>query len=64
MTKSGKRGRPIGSGKPPGEKFILKSFRFPPDLWNNFSSLVPEKERSATIRGYIEKEIRRRAKVG
>jgi hypothetical protein len=62
--KSGKRGRPIGSGKPPGEKFILRTFRFPPDLWESFSSLVPEKERSATIRRYLEMEIKRRAKVG
>ena len=55
-----KRGRPVGSGKPPGEKFILKAFKFPPDLWQEFSSAVPRTEWSATIRKYMEREIQRR----
>jgi hypothetical protein len=57
-----KRGRPIGSGKAPGEKFILRAFRFPPGLWEVFSELVPEKERSETIRRYMEREIKKRAR--
>lgn len=55
-----KRGRPVGSGKPPGEKFILKAFKFPPDLWEAFSAVVPASERSATIRRYVELEVRKR----
>jgi hypothetical protein len=52
-----KRGRP---GKKPEEKLILKAFKFPPDLWEAFCAAVPEKERSATIRSYMQREIRRR----
>jgi hypothetical protein len=57
-----KRGRPIGSGKPPGDKFVLKAFKFPPALWEEFASLVPKNERAATIRKYVEREIQRRRK--
>lgn len=56
------RGRPIGSGKPPGEKYVLKSFKFPPDLWQAFSNAVPKNEWSLTIRQYVEKEIQKRKK--
>jgi hypothetical protein len=52
-----KSGRPA---KPPEEKFILKTFKFPPDLWEAFCAVVPEKERSATIREYVQREIRKR----
>jgi hypothetical protein len=55
-----KRGRPPGTGKPPGEKFILKTFRFPPDLWEEFAAVVPEKERSERLRLYMRKEIAKR----
>jgi hypothetical protein len=55
-----KRGRPVGTGKPPGEKFVFRGFRFPPDLWEEFCAVVPDKERSAKIRSYMEKEIRKR----
>jgi len=57
-----KRGRPVGTGKPPGEKYILKAFKFPPELWEGFSSVVPRTEWSATIRKYMEREIQRRRK--
>jgi hypothetical protein len=60
-----KRGRPVGSGKPEGEKFILRTFRFPPELWEQFADVVPDSERSATIREYLKREIRKRtAKAG
>jgi hypothetical protein len=55
-----KPGRPVGTGKPPGEKYVLKAFKFPPVLWEEFCSVVPAKERSATIREYVRREIRRR----
>jgi hypothetical protein len=55
-----KRGRPVGSGKPPGEKYVLKAFKVPPRLWEAFSAVVPTSERSATIRTYMEREVRRR----
>lgn len=58
-----KRGRPVGSGKPPGEKYVLKAFKFPPDLWQAFSAVVPAKERSATIRRYVEQEVRKQQKL-
>jgi hypothetical protein len=54
-----KRGRPPGTGKAAGEKFVLKAFKFPPDLWDAFSALVPEKERSERLRDYMRREIRR-----
>ena len=57
-----KRGRPVGTGKPPGEKYILKAFKFPPDLWQAFCGLVPKSEWSLTIRRYVEKEIQKRTK--
>ena len=58
-----KRGRPIGSGKPPEEKYVLKAFRFPPDLWEAFTRVVPKNKRSEIIRGYMEKEIARRTRA-
>jgi hypothetical protein len=57
-----KRGRPVGSGKPPGEKFILKAFKLPPALWEEFAALVPKNEWSATLRRYMHREIQRRKK--
>jgi hypothetical protein len=57
-----KKGRPVGTGKPAGEKFIFKGFKFPPTLWEEFSAVVPTSERSKTIRGYLEKEIQKRKK--
>jgi hypothetical protein len=60
----GKRGRPPGTGKPSGEKFVLKAFKFPPDLWEQFAAVVPDKERSATIRSCVKKEIQRRMRQG
>jgi len=54
-----KMGRPP---KPAGEKFILKAFKFPPDLWAEFVALVPDKERSEVMRSYMRKEIARRKK--
>jgi hypothetical protein len=57
-----KRGRRVGTGKPPGEKYVLKAFKFPPDLWEAFCAVVPVKERSATIREYVQREIRKRRK--
>jgi hypothetical protein len=55
-----RRGRPVGSGKPPGEKYILRAFKFPPVLWATFSGLIPKQERSETIRRYMEQEIEKR----
>jgi hypothetical protein len=54
------RGRPKGTGKPAGEKYILKSFKFPRELWEAFTQAVPSGERAETIRGYMEKEIRKK----
>ena len=58
-----KLGRPKGTGKPEGEKFIMKAFRFPPELWAAFSRVVPERERSKTIRAYMEREVRKRGRA-
>jgi hypothetical protein len=58
-----KRGRPVGSGKPPGEKFILRTFKFPPDLWEAFAAAVPEHERSERIRSYMRREVASRKRV-
>lgn len=51
---------PARTGKPPGEKFIMKAFKFPPALWEAFASIVPTKERSATLRAYMQREIEKR----
>jgi hypothetical protein len=55
-----RRGRPFGTGKPTGEKFVKKSFKFPPALWEAFVSAVPDRERSAALRTYMEREIEKR----
>jgi hypothetical protein len=52
-----KRGRPVGTGKPAGEKYVLKSFTFPPDLWEAFAAIVPGKERSEKLSEYMRKEV-------
>lgn len=57
-----KRGRPVGTGKPPGEKYVFKGFRFPPDLWEEFCAVVPASQRSETLRSYMEKEVAQRSK--
>jgi len=57
-----KRGRPPGTGKPAGEKYILKAFKFPPELWEQFAAVVPDKERSQRIREYVAKEIAKHKK--
>lgn len=59
-----RRGRPPGTGKPPEEKFVLKAFKFPPDLWEEFASVVPVQERSKRIRAYMCREIARRKRKG
>ena len=58
-----KRGRPKGTGKPEGEKFVTRAFRFPPELWGAFARAVPDRQRSKTIRGYMEKEIQKRRRL-
>jgi hypothetical protein len=57
MKKKAKRGRPVGTGKPAGEKYVLKAFKFPPDLWEAFAAIVPASERSQRIRDYMGREI-------
>jgi hypothetical protein len=57
-----KRGRPVGTGKPPAERYVLKAFKFPPDLWEAFAALVPASERSERIRTYMRREIGKRRK--
>ena len=52
------RGRPK---KPAGEKYILKAFKFPPELWEAFSKAVPASERSEAIRAYMAAEIAKRS---
>ena len=51
------RGRPK---KPAAEKYVLKAFKFPPELWEAFSAAVPMRERSETIRGYMVAEVAKR----
>jgi hypothetical protein len=34
-----------GTGKLEGEKVILRTFNFPPELWDAFVAVVPDKER-------------------
>ncbi len=59
MTKA-KRGRPPGTGKPSGEKFVLKSIKVPPEFWEAFAAVVPASERSERIHDYVRREIAKR----
>jgi hypothetical protein len=45
--------------KPEEEKFVARSIRFPPALWEAFSELVPEGQRSGTIQRLVEREVKR-----
>lgn len=52
-----KAGRPK---TPKEEKFIARSVRFHPRLWEEFSAMVPAGERSAMIRRLLERELKKR----
>jgi hypothetical protein len=52
-----KIGRPKKSSD---EKFIARSVRFHPRLWEEFSALVPAGERSAAIHRLLERELKKR----
>ena len=58
-----KLGRPKGTGKPEGEKFIMKAFRFPPELWAAFSRVVPGARAVQDDPGYMEREVRKRGRA-
>lgn len=55
-----KLGRPK---KTDDEKFIARSVRFHPRLWEEFSELVPAGERSALIQRLLERELKRRRRA-
>jgi hypothetical protein len=56
--------RPVGTGKPEGEKYIKRSFTCPPDLWAQVQAHIPERERSALIQGWLRREVARRKREG
>ena len=53
--------RPRGTGKPPGEKFITRTLRWPPELWSEVEEHIPERERSEFIRQAVRDALFRRA---
>jgi hypothetical protein len=53
--------RPQGTGKAPGEKFVTKPIKWPPDLWREVEARVPEGERSEFIRQAVRDALLRRA---
>jgi hypothetical protein len=53
--------RPKGTGKPPEERFVTKAMKWPPDLWREVETRIPERERSAFIRRAVKDALLRRA---
>jgi hypothetical protein len=41
--------RPKGTGKPAGEKYVVKSFSLPPEVWAEVEAWVPVRERSRLV---------------
>lgn len=50
------RGRPP---KPEGEKYVIKAFRLPPELWIELEAAVPKGERSKVIQAGLRRELAR-----
>lgn len=57
----GKRGP---KPKPEEERFVMKSFRFPPELWAQVEAYIPRGERSAIIQDCLERAVKRRKRIG
>lgn len=52
--------RPRGTGKPAGEKYVVKAFSCPPDLWADVEAYIPVKERSALLQACLRREVAKR----
>lgn len=52
--------RPVGTGKPEGEKYIQRSFTCPPDLWAEVEEFIPARERSPVLQDALRREVKRR----
>jgi hypothetical protein len=53
--------RPRGTGKPPEEKYIARSIRFPRELWAELEARsTGERGRSALVREAVERLLRER----
>jgi hypothetical protein len=59
MEKPEKRkpGRPKGTGKAPGRKYVNWPIRWPPDLLRDFLERVPEGEQALFVRRAVCKEL-------
>jgi hypothetical protein len=56
-----------GRGRPPKaeqERFVKKSFRFPPDLWADVEQFIPAGERSSIIQDCLRRTVARRRREG
>ena len=53
--------RPRGTGKAPGDKYVTKAMKWPPELWLEVVENIPERERSAFIRQAVKDALLRRA---
>lgn len=51
--------RPVGTTKPPEDKYITTSLRFPPDLWKRLEETIPARKRSRFIHELVERELDR-----
>jgi hypothetical protein len=49
--------RPKGTGKPPGEKYVVKLVRWPPELWARIEAATEEGDRAAFIRAAVERAL-------
>lgn len=45
--------------KSPDEKYVTRSVRFPPGLWQSWMEIVPPRQRSSALHLLMEREIRR-----
>jgi hypothetical protein len=53
-------GRPPGTGKPEGKKYLVKTFSIPPDLWRDVEAFIPQGDRSPLIQECLKRAVRRR----
>lgn len=62
MKRTPKRrpGRPVGTGKAPGEKYAIWGIRFPPEELEAFRAAVPPGERAEFARAAIREKLARR----
>lgn len=57
----GKRGP---QPKAEGERYVIRSYSLPPDLWEEVEERIPPRERSRVIQDALRKEVTKRRRSG